>query len=132
MAKICVFIYGSLLPGHSNHHVIASHITAFEPGEIEGCLVDVGPYPAAVRSGRNGTGRIRGVWIAVGREGLAAMDALEEFSGMEEMNDYDRVWVSDIADPTMEGWVYVWESNRGYPTIPDDNWPDYWARKNRG
>lgn len=58
------------------------------------------------------------------------MDALEEFAGIEERNEYERVWVSDIDKPNVQGWVYVWESDRGYPAIPDPYWPDYWAHKN--
>ncbi|MCR2802428.1 gamma-glutamylcyclotransferase family protein [Paenibacillus soyae] len=132
MSDIRVFIYGSLLPGHSNHHVVSSYVTSYEPGEIEGRLVDYGPYPAAVRDRRDtlrGTGTIRGQWITVGRAGLAAMDILEEFAGIEENNEYDRVWARDIRKPGVQGWVYVWESDRGYPAIEDSYWPDYWARK---
>jgi gamma-glutamylcyclotransferase (GGCT)/AIG2-like uncharacterized protein YtfP len=132
MSDIRVFIYGSLLPGHSNHHVVSAYVTSCEPGEIEGRLVDCGPYPAAVRDRLVlplADGTIRGQWITVSREGLAAMDVLEEFAGIEENNDYDRVRVSDIRNPGLQGWVYVWESDRGYPAIEESYWPDYWARK---
>lgn len=92
-----------------------------------GRLVDVGTYPAAVRdeAARKGYSVIRGLWIEVDRSGLAAMDGLEEFAGIEELNDYERVWVSDLADQSKQGWVYIWESDRGCPAVAEDYWPDY-------
>lgn len=132
MPDIRVFIYGTLLPGHSNHHVVSFFVKSYEPGEIDGRLVDCGPYPAAVRDQRKpeqAAGTIRGQWITVDRAGLAAMDVLEEFEGIEEDNDYDRVWARDIRKPGVQGWVYVWESDRGCPAIEESYWPDYWARK---
>ncbi|MEK3881882.1 gamma-glutamylcyclotransferase family protein [Paenibacillus sp. PL2-23] len=133
MPNIRVFIYGTLLPGQCNHSVVSSFITSWEPGEIAGRMVDCGPYPAAVRDGA-GTGEastIQGLWITVSREGLAAMDALEEFAGIEELNDYERVWRSDRSKPDVQGWTYMWESDRGYPWIKGSYWPDYMAGKER-
>ncbi|WP_328285217.1 gamma-glutamylcyclotransferase family protein [Paenibacillus alkaliterrae] len=72
---------------------------------------------------------IRGQWIAVDREGLAVMDRLEEFYGIEEQNDYERIWVGDIENGSPSGWVYVWATDRGCPEIPGDYWPDYRAAK---
>ncbi|WP_364143768.1 gamma-glutamylcyclotransferase family protein [Paenibacillus sp. LPE1-1-1.1] len=128
---INVFIYGSLLPGQSNHEVVSAYAASSKPGRISGRLVDCGAYPAAVRDeiafGRNSI--IRGLWITVDREGLAAMDRLEEFYGAEELNDYERIWVRDAADRKVSGWVYVWESDRGSPSVEEDYWPDFYAHK---
>ena len=128
---IDVFIYGSLLPGFDNHPVVAPHIRASGPGRIAGRLVDCGPYPALLRdaeAARCGS-FVRGLWIAVTAEGLRRMDELEEFYGIEEHNDYERVWAVDADTPERSGWVYVWESPRGCPPIPEDYWPDFTARK---
>ncbi|WP_053374602.1 gamma-glutamylcyclotransferase family protein [Paenibacillus sp. FJAT-27812] len=128
---ISVFIYGTLLPGHSNHHVVSSFVHTYSTGQISGRLVDCGAYPAAVRdalaSQRNSI--IRGQWITVDRAGLASMDALEEFYGIEEQNDYERVWVTDAQKDNVSGWVYVWGTSRGCLPIEEEYWPDFLARK---
>ncbi|EXX88382.1 gamma-glutamylcyclotransferase family protein [Paenibacillus darwinianus] len=121
-----VFIYGSLLPGMSNHIVVSDYIEAVVPGRIEGRLVDCGAYPALIRSAKANGRSVRGLWIEVGRAGLAAMDALEQFGGIEETNDYERVWAQDLDRPEQAGWVYVWEGTRGFPDVRADFWPDYW------
>ncbi|WP_259391327.1 gamma-glutamylcyclotransferase [Paenibacillus sp. 1011MAR3C5] len=127
MSVIRVFIYGSLLPGQSNHHVVSNYVRSYMPGVVAGRLVDVGPYPAAVRdhAAKDGQASIRGQWITVDRQGLAAMDMLEDFYGIEESNEYDRIWVSDLESRGLAGWVYVWDTDRGCPAIPDRYWPDY-------
>ncbi|WP_081793589.1 gamma-glutamylcyclotransferase family protein [Paenibacillus darwinianus] len=98
-----VFIYGSLLPGMSNHIVVSDYIEAVVPGRIEGRLVDCGAYPALIRSAKANGRSVRGLWIEVGRAGLAAMDALEQFGGIEETNDYERVWAQDLDRPERNG-----------------------------
>ncbi|MHA7964436.1 gamma-glutamylcyclotransferase family protein [Paenibacillus sp. CAU 1782] len=133
MGDINVFIYGSLLPGMCNHGVIAKTARLMDPGTIGGRLVDCGAYPALVRDERalSEGAAVRGLWVATGRMGLAAMDALEEFYGIEEPNDYERVWVRD-ASCKVEGGAYVWHSDRGCPSVQADYWPDYVSlRKNR-
>lgn len=133
MTIIRVFIYGSLLPGQSNHHVVSPFILSSEPGQIAGRLVDAGDYPAVIRDRLKGSFgvAIRGLWISVNRDGLAAMDALEEFAGIEEINDYNRIWVHDVRDIVLQGWVYVWDSDRGYPAVQETYWPNYLANRGR-
>ena len=126
-----VFLYGSLLPGHSNHHIAAGSIRSSCPGRIAGRLVDVGKYPALIRdeqAARSGNS-VRGLWVTVDERGLSAMDALEAFIGIEEINDYDRVPVCDLDRAEQFGWVYIWDSPRGRPPIQGDYWPAFFARK---
>lgn len=128
-----VFIYGSLLPGHSNHHVAADYIRSTRSGVIRGRLVDYGPYPALHRDEetRERNLVVRGLWVEVNEFGLKRMDDLEQFIGIEEENDYDRVWVQDVDSSETSGWVYVWDSPRGCPAIEEPYWPDFLARKSR-
>ncbi|MFC5648152.1 gamma-glutamylcyclotransferase [Paenibacillus solisilvae] len=127
-----VFIYGSLLPGHSNHEVVSASILASRPGRIAGRLVDYGPYPALLRDQEAALNNrsVRGLWIEVDAPGLIHMDELEGFLGIEESNDYHRVWVTDLDVPEQHGWVYIWDSARDCISIEDDYWPVYYARKN--
>lgn len=131
MRSFYVFVYGSLLPGQSNHHIISPHLLASQEGWIAARLVDCCAYPAAVRDeiAIRRKSVIRGQWIAVSRAGIAAMDRLEEFYGIEEQNDYERIWLRDAKDTNVAGWTYIWESARGYPAVDLDYWPEYQADK---
>ncbi|TFE28218.1 gamma-glutamylcyclotransferase [Cohnella luojiensis] len=120
-AGIRVFVYGSLLPGLSNHGVIAPYLKTVTAGRIRGRLVDYGPYPALLLGSG---GFVRGMWMEVAPEGLPALDELEGFIGIEEENDYERVWVTDEDDPSLFGWVYIWTDHRGCPFVDGDWWPD--------
>lgn len=130
MSNIYVFIYGSLMPGFSNHHVVSSYVRSYDAGEVRGRLVDFGPYPALVRDerARQAGSLVRGLWIAVNRAGLAAMDVLEGFGGIEEANDYERIWVRDASREGLSGWVYAWRTDKGCPAVAESYWPDYLAR----
>lgn len=126
-----VFIYGSLLPGYSNHHVVSDSILASRPGRVAGRLVDYGPYPALLRDYEAFLNRrsVQGLWIDVDEDGLNHMDELEGFIGIEEVNDYERVWVTDIEAQEQSGWVYIWDNSRNCSSIEDDYWPAFFARK---
>jgi Uncharacterized conserved protein len=124
---VTVFVYGSLLPGLDNHYLAAPFIRGTRSGIISGRLVDAGAYPAAVRdqAARMTGSMIEGLWLTIDQAGLAALDELEEFYGIEEKNDYERVWVHDGRDPLTEGWAYIWPDDRGFPPVPGSYWPDY-------
>jgi gamma-glutamylcyclotransferase (GGCT)/AIG2-like uncharacterized protein YtfP len=116
-----VFVYGSLLPGLSNYGVIEPYLLASKPGRIRGRLVNYGPYPALLLEGDQ---FVRGKWMDVAASGLSALDVLEGFIGIEELNDYERVWITDVDDSGLSGWVYIWTESRGYPLVDGDWWPD--------
>lgn len=119
--KFRVFVYGSLLPGLSNYHVIEPYLLAAMPGRIRGFLVKCGSFPALLLEGER---FVRGMWMDVSGEGIGPLDTLEGFAGIEEPNDYERVWVKDVDDPSLYGWVYIWTETRGYPMVDGDWWPD--------
>lgn len=132
---IPVFLYGTLLPGQSNHGTIADTYRPVAVGFVAGRLVDAddGAYPALVQDEMavvRGL-RVKGLWIVTNRQGLSRIDELEQYYGIEEENDYDRVWTTDLGSPKLSGWVYVWESPRGRPAIEEGYWPDFVARQAR-
>ena len=71
-----IFVYGTLLPGGSNHGLLAN--AAFEravrtaPGFA---LADLGPYPGLLREG---DGTVTGEVWAVDAQALATLDRLED------------------------------------------------------
>lgn len=119
---IPVFVYGTLLEGESNHHVVTSHILSARPGVVRGKLYECGTYPAMVLTGYETGELVEGQWLIVTAEGLARMDELEEYFGPGMSNDYERVWVRDARQEEREGWIYTWPDSRGCPAIAGNSW----------
>lgn len=119
-----IFIYGSLLPGLSNHRLLAGRMLTMKPGRVAGRLVNVGPYPALVRDAASAIAgsRVNGLWIEVSLAMLPVLDQLEDYAGLEEPNDYERIWTTDADDPAQAGWAYVWPDDRGKPAVIGDDW----------
>ncbi|WP_019122314.1 gamma-glutamylcyclotransferase family protein [Brevibacillus massiliensis] len=122
---IWVFVYGTLLPGECNHHVVKPYLIQTEPGRVRGRLYDIGAYPALVL---DETGDwVEGEWHGISAEGLKDLDELEGYSGEGQSNEYDRVWVED-REANRAGWVYVYGDSRGYPPIPGGSWRQWRKR----
>jgi gamma-glutamylcyclotransferase (GGCT)/AIG2-like uncharacterized protein YtfP len=120
-----LFIYGSLLPEFEQHALIRPYLIGpSRPGRVRGRLVNAGAYPALLPGRLAPDGCVRGLWVEIGREGLIVADRYEEFYGIEERNDYERIWLSDADEPQVGGWAYVWTDARGLPFEDGDWWPD--------
>lgn len=122
---ISVFVYGTLLTGEANHGVAEPYLDAAAPGAVRGVLVDNGDYPAlligkAAESDPDAV--VYGEWLTISREGLQAMDELEQYYGPGDLrNDYERVRITDV-DGIRSGWVYIWSETRGCPPIRSGSW----------
>ncbi|THF73195.1 gamma-glutamylcyclotransferase family protein [Cohnella fermenti] len=126
-----LFVYGTLLPEFAQHRLIAPYVAGTAlPGSVRGRLVDAGGYPALIpavppfSSSPPASPCVRGLWVEVSREGLEAADRYEEFYGIEESNDYERIRLSDADRPELFGWAYVWPDDRGCPPAGTDWWPE--------
>lgn len=122
-----IFVYGSLLPGLENAGLLWPFARSEpQPGSVSGRLVAAEGYPALVqpRPGAPSDRRVRGLWTLVDRETLARLDRLEDYFGPEEDNDYERVRVRDADRHDVQGWVYVWQDDKGRPDAGVDWWPD--------
>lgn len=116
-----IFVYGSLLPGLHNYGVISPYLLSMRKGRVRGRLVDAGRYPALLL---DPVRTVRGMWMEIELAALPALDELEGFSGIEEENDYERVWTTDVDDAKRCGWLYIWTNAGGCPEIEADWWPD--------
>ncbi|MFC5402941.1 gamma-glutamylcyclotransferase family protein [Cohnella soli] len=116
--KVNVFVYGTLQSGERNHRVIHGHILDTVSGKVSGKLYDVGSYPAAVLGSE---GVIEGEWLLIDEAGLVGTDRLEGYTGPDDRNYYDRVWVTDLNGGT-EGWIYVWSDSKNLPEIRNGSW----------
>jgi gamma-glutamylcyclotransferase (GGCT)/AIG2-like uncharacterized protein YtfP len=113
-----VFVYGTLLSGEVNHHLLAgalllgSHRTA-------PCftLVDLGAYPGLARGG---TTAVLGEIYQIDAMGLRRLDALEDYPRL-----YDRRL---IPSPFGSTWVYLYRGERlGRAVIQGGDWRAYAA-----
>ncbi len=68
-----LFAYGTLMPGGSNHRQIEGFVIDYQPGTIDGVLVDLGAYPALVP----GEGIVKGIMLQVKQEALEITDRIE-------------------------------------------------------
>ncbi len=88
-------MYGTLLQGEQNHHVVAPYVTHIETGAVCGWLHSVADlYPALVLD--SSAPPVEGEWLTVNEKGLQAMDRLEGYYGEGKRNDYERVFVTDV------------------------------------
>ena len=108
-----VFVYGTLLHGEVNHHLLAGarflgpHRTA--PCY---CLLRLGAYPGAVRAGGD---TILGEVFQVNTAGLRRLDRLEEYPDL-----YDRQL---IPTPYGRAWIYLYRGPRAdRPVIKGGDW----------
>ena len=62
-----LFVYGTLMPGHCNHHRIERFVHRARLGRIPGILVDLGAFPALVP----GDGIVEGVVLDIDTVALA-------------------------------------------------------------
>jgi gamma-glutamylaminecyclotransferase len=108
-----VFVYGTLLRGEVNHHLLAG-AEFLGPCRTEPCftLYLLGAYPGAVQAG--GTA-IMGEVYGVDKAGLARLDRLEEYPRL-----YDR---RPIPTPWGRAWVYLYRGSvRDCPVLPGGDW----------
>lgn len=110
-----VFVYGTLLRGEANHHVIAparflrEAVTrpAYE-------LADLGSYPALVAGGATA---VRGEVYAVDPRTLRALDALEEHPDL-----YRRAPVTLADGARVQSYLLTRVRAAGYPRIASGDW----------
>lgn len=108
-----VFVYGTLLRGEVNHHLLTG-AGFLGPHRTAPCftLYLLGAYPGAVPAG--GTA-ITGEVYRVDRAGLARLDRLEEYPRL-----YDR---RAIPTPWGRAWVYLYRGPvRDCPVLAGGDW----------
>ncbi|MBK1723089.1 gamma-glutamylcyclotransferase family protein [Thiocystis violacea] len=108
-----VFVYGTLLRGEVNHHLLEG---AERLGEFRTLpcyrLFLLGAYPGLIRGGRS---RIVGEVYAVDSACLRGLDRLEEYPAL-----YDR---QHIQTPYGRAWIYVYRGGLdGRPVIRGGDW----------
>ena len=112
---IGLFVYGTLLPGERNAHLLAG---ASSLGERRTApvyeLLDMGTYPALVAGGRMA---VVGELFVVGAELLARLDALEEHPDL-----YLRQPIELATPERAQAYVLPRERAQGGRALPEGDW----------
>ena len=119
--QVRVFVYGTLLRGERNHHLIAGgHYLG--PASTDPCfeLLDLGSYPAMVAGG---TTAIRGEVFEVDEAILRSLDDLEGYPGY-----YQREDVTLADGRRCLAYLLPASYRRLYPLIPGGDWRRHRAR----
>ena len=121
--KQVLFVYGSLMREMPNHSTLGEDGRFLSPALTKPgfALVDLGPYPGAVRAG---DGSLEGEIYSVSRTKLAQLDA---FEGVP--NFYRRVRV-ELEHPEGTAWIYLLASlPAGAVYVPSGSWRQYWSQR---
>ena len=105
-----LFVYGTLMPGHGNHHRIERHVRHARPGRIQGVLVDLGAYPALVP----GDGVVDGIVLDIGPAALVITDRIEGYAPNRRDCLYLRKEVTVTHDDGTQttAWTYEFSEPR--------------------
>jgi gamma-glutamylcyclotransferase (GGCT)/AIG2-like uncharacterized protein YtfP len=116
-----VFVYGTLLRGEANHHLLAG-ADYRGPHRTASCfsLYLLGAYPGAVRGG--GTS-IRGEVYAVDGAGLRRLDRLEDYPDLYDrqllMSPFGRAWIYLYRGPVRDRRLIQGGDWRAFAADPD-------------
>jgi gamma-glutamylaminecyclotransferase len=108
-----VFVYGTLLAGEVNHHLLArSELLGRHRTEPRFTMLDLGAYPG-VASG--GSTAIAGEVYRIDSKGLELLDRLEDYPRL-----YDRILISS---PYGRAWIYLYRGRvNGRAAIRSGDW----------
>ena len=123
MNELYVFVYGTLMEGESNHHLLAHAKKIEKRAATNGFLVDTGNgYPALVETGDKVT---YGEVYQIEESDLPSLDELEGYSGPGNLtNLYERKvqLVKGESGREYAAIVYVFQTDRGMMPIAGNDW----------
>lgn len=100
-----LFVYGTLMRGHSAHRLMTPGLRYLDSARAAGTLYDLGPWPGF----RPGQGVAEGELYAI--DDPAALARLDDWEGIDpaapEAGEYVR-GVVDLPEPAVRAWVYVY------------------------
>jgi gamma-glutamylcyclotransferase (GGCT)/AIG2-like uncharacterized protein YtfP len=110
-----IFVYGTLLRGERNHHLIGTSRFAGEARTASGFeLRDFGEFPAMVRGG---TGYVVGEVYVVGPEALSELDRLEDHPGF-----FARTRIFLASGEEADAYLLPAQNAGGKPRIRGGDW----------
>jgi gamma-glutamylcyclotransferase (GGCT)/AIG2-like uncharacterized protein YtfP len=115
-----IFVYGTLMQGERRHRVLEP--AEVVPGVVRGRLVNLGPFPAFVRSDDM---EVRGelVTLANPAHTIPSLDDIEGNWGSNPLYRREMIDVRTETGDVIPAWVYVYNRNtEGFPTIESGDW----------
>jgi len=118
-----LFVYGTLMSGGENHHLLAGRAELVGPGQMRGLLFLVDYYPGLVDSDDPAEIVVGEVWRLVEPDSLRELD---DFEGCREAPPLFirafRTVALDGAGP-LTAWAYVYaRPTDGLRSIPSGDW----------
>ena len=101
-----LFVYGTLMPGHGNHHRIEQYVRRGCPGKITGILIDLGAFPALIP----GDGIVEGILLDVDQASLEITDHIEGYA--PDRNDCLYIRKKTIVKLSDDKEVWAWRDVR--------------------
>lgn len=118
-----LFVYGTLMRGYDNHHVLQPHTKFSECVSLKGfILLNIGKYPAILPSDEDATVQGELYWLEDVKQGLQQTDRLE---GHPFPYHRQTVTVTTANGDWVEAWAYVWTSNPIYPVIESGDYRQF-------
>lgn len=134
--RLPFFVYGTLLPGQPNHHLLAHGVTYSEPATLQnGRLYDLGHYPMLVEEdGAAVHGRLIAVKPAAYTTILARLDMLEGYNPKRPSQSAyrRRRRIVQLANGgARSAWVYIGQRRyvAGAPPVLSGDWSTYISHK---
>lgn len=116
-----VFVYGTLMRGHSAHGLMTPGLRYLGPARAAGTLHDLGPWPGF----RPGSGIAKGELYAL--DDPAALARLDDWEGIDpsspESGDYVRI-VLDLLEPPLRAWAYRYRGPIDGAPVVQGRWRD--------
>ncbi|SDF28576.1 gamma-glutamylcyclotransferase [Sporolituus thermophilus] len=128
-----VFVYGTLMSGLANHHVLKPYIKAIGPAKTAGRVYHL-PYGYPAYCADGGQGEVTGELVELKdiSKALASLDQLEGYYGPGcADNLYDRIVrpVTAADGRIVDAYIYAWHDREslaalGVP-VPGGDWREY-------
>lgn len=116
-----LFVYGTLMRGHSAHRRMSPGLRYLGPAQAAGTLYDLGPWPGF----RPGEGFAEGELYAI--DDPAALARLDDWEGIDPAapaaGEYVRV-VLELLAPAVRAWGYVHRGPRAGAPLVSGRWRD--------
>jgi gamma-glutamylcyclotransferase (GGCT)/AIG2-like uncharacterized protein YtfP len=118
-----LFVYGTLMSGGENHHLLVRKAELIGPGRMRGRFFLVDYYPGLVESDDPGDIVVGEVWRLLEPEILHELDELEGCTEVPPLFIRASRTVTTDGDGMLSAWVYVYaRSTAGLPPIPSGDW----------
>lgn len=131
-----LFVYGSLRSGFLSpaYEYISRYFTLISAGRVQGCLYDMGDYPAAVPAS---DGWIHGeLYVIKDEQELSwALAQLDDYEGVLVEPDEQPLYRREIAtihcnESTEKAWIYWYNGDTtGRPAVESGDIIDYIKKK---